>query len=152
MFNKRPLDIVEAVWEGGTFLALEIAGFNIYQGAGPGQPIPAGVKPIGYLPAYPNGIIADGFGVGGFGHGGFGLSATTYTWTSAELFPAGLWYFAVSVVDIANEEGARYNFSASVVNRPPPPAKGPDGLRVRYTYDPTTKIITITWLAAPPSP
>jgi hypothetical protein len=138
-------------WLGGTYLDLsgrdDVAGFHIYGSPAAGQP-PSMAAPLATLAAYPGGTITDGFGLGGFGLGGFGKAASSYLWTSARL-GSGTWQFAVKPFSAAgNEPAATSAISVTITAPPAPPASNATGQRLTYTFNPTTHIATLLWLAS----
>lgn len=134
-------------WEGGTFLDAEIESFHVYMGATPGGAV-SYAEPVATITAYPQGIYTDGFGRGGFGRGGFGRSASVYAWTSLPLGP-GTWNFGVKPVDSAGNEGTATTGSVAISVPPRPPAASSSGVRLTYTYNASTRVVTLNWLASP---
>lgn len=135
-------------WEGGTFLAADIAGFRIYKSATAGGAVDY-TTVVKVIPAYPGGVITDGYGMGGYGHGGYGHAASTYTWQTPSL-SNGSWTFAVAAFDAAGNEPASPATVAVVIAAPPrPPAADSQGRRLSYEYDETSQIATLSWLASP---
>ena len=138
-------------WLGGTYQdpdgGDDILGFRVY-----GEPTPGGgidrVSPRTDIVAYPGGLVNDGFGLGGFGQGSFGRAASTYSWTSPAL-GAGTWSFAIVPYDHAGNEGTPT--TASVTISAPPAAPPPDGEgdRLTYSYDATSRQVTLAWLPSP---
>jgi hypothetical protein len=138
----------ELSWEGGTFLAADIAGFRIYKSATAGGPVDF-TAALAEIPAYPGGVVTDGYGMGGYGHGGYGRAATTYAWESAPL-GNGSWTFAVSPFDEAGNEPASPSTVVVVIAAPPrPPAADARGVRLTYSYDSTSHVATLAWFASP---
>ncbi len=135
-------------WRGGTYLDPTIDRFEIYDEPGPGVGIDYGL-PVATVPAYPGGIVQDGYGLGGYDEGGFGATASDYSWTSGPL-SAGTWSFAVKGVDRAGNVGAVLTQSVSINVPPRPPAAAADRTRARIsTYNPGTRIATIDWGLSP---
>lgn len=135
-------------WDGGTFQADDIAGFKVYGSAVAGGAVDYSTV-LGDLPAYPGGVVTDGFGMGGFGRGGFGKAATSYSWTTAPL-GNGSWTFAVKAYDTAgNAVGSPSTVTFTVDAAPRPPAANGSGARLTYTYDATSHVATLNWLASP---
>lgn len=143
-----PADRAELTWEGGRFQGMDIAGFHVYKSATAGGAVDYAAA-IATIPAFTAGIFTDGFGVGGFGAGGFGSAANSYSWTSDRL-ASGTWNFAVAAFDtVGNEEGSPATTSATISVPPRPPTASSDGTRLNYSYNATTHIVTLTWLASP---
>ncbi|WP_422932027.1 hypothetical protein [Singulisphaera sp. PoT] len=141
--NTRDLD-----WEGGTYLASDIAGFHVYGSAAPGGVVDYSTL-LDDIPAYPGGLVTDGYGMGGYGHGGYGRSAAFYSWTTPEL-SSGTWQFAVAAYDQAgNELSSPRTVSVTISAPPRPPAADARGRRLSYAYDPATHKVTLNWLASP---
>lgn len=140
-------DRVKLPWLGGTFESDDIAGFRVYQGAGPGLAVNYAAA-VATVAAYPGGLVSDGFGVGGFGLGGFGRSANAYSWTSGHL-ASGVWNFAVRAFDAWGNEVNGCTSSATVVTPPKPPAADAGGHRLTYTFDAPSRVATLHWLASP---
>jgi hypothetical protein len=138
-------------WLGGSYLDPsgddDVAGFHVFGETSPGGGIDY-ATPLATIAAYPGGIVADGFGLGGFGRGGFGRAASSYGWTSAAL-RSGVWSFAVASFDAAGNLGAATVSSVAIVAPPRPPAPFEDGSRLRASYDPVTRKVTLTWLPSP---
>lgn len=135
-------------WEGGTFLSLDIAGFHVYGETTAGGGINFATI-LATLPAYPGGVVTDGYGMGGYGHGGYGRSASVYSWQTPAL-GNGTWTFAVAPFDAAgNEDATPATVAVTIAAAPRPPAAAADGTRLSYTYNPTTHVATLTWLASP---
>ena len=138
----------DLTWEGGTFLAEDIVGFNIYKSATAGGAVDY-TTVIKVIPAYPGGVITDGYGMGGYGHGGYGHAASTYTWQTPAL-SNGSWTFAVAAFDEAGNEPASPSTIAVVIAAPPrPPAADSQGRRLSYSYNGVSHVATLTWLASP---
>jgi hypothetical protein len=138
-------------WQGGTYLDTtgndDIAGFHIYGSPSPGQP-PSYSAPLATVAAYPGGIFADGFGLGGFGQGGFGKAASSYLWTSSHL-SSGVWQFAIKPFNSAGNEAAGSGVTSLTITAPPaPPRQNASGQRLTYTYNSTTRVATLAWLAS----
>lgn len=143
-----PEDRAYLTWLGGLFLGADIAGFRIYGSSGPGLAVDYS-NVLATLPAYVGGITTAGFGVGGFGQGGFGSSAGSYSWTSGRL-GAGEWRFAVAPYDShGNQDESPATASVVIMSPPRAPAADGDGVRLAYTYNATTHVATLTWLASP---
>jgi hypothetical protein len=146
-----PGDRARLAWLGGTYLDPtgndDVAGFRIFGETTPG----AGVNlasPLAEIKAYPGGILTDGFGLGGFGQGGFGRAASTYEWTSRSL-SAGTWSFAVASIDAAGNQGTPVTTSITINAPPRPPARFADGTRLKASYNPGTRTVTLTWQPSP---
>ena len=135
-------------WEGGTFLAADIAGFRIYKSAVAGGPVDFATV-LAEIPAYPGGVVTDGYGMGGYGRGGYGRAATTYAWRTPAL-GNGSWTFAVVPFDEAGNQPASPSAAIVAIAAPPrPPAADAQGRRLSYSYDSVSHIATLTWLASP---
>lgn len=138
----------ELTWEGGTYLAPDLAGFRIYRADAAGGPVNFG-RIFRTIPAYPGGVVTDGYGMGGYGHGGYGRAATVYRWTTPSL-ANGSWSFAVAPFDESGNEPVSPATIAVVIAAPPrPPAADSRGRRLKYTYDGSTQVATLSWLASP---
>lgn len=148
---STPQDRARLAWQGGTYLDAsgddDILGFRIYGEATPGGGINL-ATPLATVPAYPGGIITDGYGLGGFGSGGFGRAANAYTWESAPL-RSGTWNYSVKSYDAAGNEGTAAAGSVAISVPPQPPARNAAGSRLTYTYDAMTQQVTLSWLASP---
>lgn len=145
-------DRVRLAWYGGTYLDEtgrdDITGYHIYGARTAGGAID-GTYLLATVPAYPGGVITDGFGQGDFGRGGFGRSASSYAWTSDRL-GSGVWPFAVRPFDQAgNETAAGLSVSCTISSRPRPPAANAQGKRLTYTYDAASRVVTLSWLPSP---
>jgi hypothetical protein len=140
-------------WLGGTYLDPsgrdDLRGFHVYASRRPGDPVDL-TNLVGSVPAYPGGWVADGFGLGGFGQGGFGRSAGHYTWQSEPL-ASGVWAFAIVPYDQSGDErGAPTSASVAIQAPPRPPARGPDGVSLTYTYSgAASRVATLAWLPSP---
>ena len=140
-------------WVGGTYLDSTgrdgVRGFRIYRSVTAGGPVDY-TTPLGVVPAYPGGVLADGFGVGGFGLGGFGRAASVYEWSGGPL-DSGTWTFAVVPYDLAgNAGGSPMTVNVAIASAPRPPAGDSNGRRLTYTYaGPATRLATLNWLASP---
>jgi hypothetical protein len=139
-------------WLGGSYLDPsgkdDVAGFKVFGEPSPGAGIDYS-QPLATIPAYPAGILCDGFGLGGFGQGGFGRAASTCGWTSPAL-GSGVWSFAVVSFDAAGNLGVPSLSSVPIVAPPRPPTPFEDGSRLRATYDPATRAVTLQWQPSPP--
>ncbi len=133
-------------WEGGTYLGTDIHSFRVYGEATPGGGV-SYAAPLAEVLAYSMQPPADGFGMGLFGGGGFGASGGTYTWESAPL-SGGTWSFAVKAVDATGNESTAATASVVIAAPPNPPAANAAGRRLTNTYNATTKVITLNWLAS----
>lgn len=135
-------------WQGGTYLAEDIAGFRVYGEPSPGAGVdPA--RPLATIPAYADGVITDGAGEGGAGEGGAGAAASDYHWASDALGP-GTWHWTIVAVDRAGNESTAANLAATVAGPPNPPAADAQGRRLTIGYDPATRVPTLAWLPSPP--
>lgn len=146
-----PQDRAKLAWQGGTYLDAsgndDILGFRVYGESSPGGGINF-ATPLATVPAYPGGIITDGYGLGGFGQGGYGRAANSYTWESAPL-RSGTWHYSVKSYDAAGNEGTAAAGSVTIAVPPQPPARNAAGSRLTYTYNATTHQVTLNWLASP---
>lgn len=143
-----PADRVLLSWTGGTYLdpASPPAEYRIYASPAPGEPVSYD-EPVAVVAAAPGGVVADGYGMGGYGAGGYGHAASYYQWRSGPL-AAGDWLFVVVPADELGNEGDPTAEAEVTIEAPPgPPAIGEDGQRLRYEYDDTTGIATLSWLA-----
>ncbi len=134
-----PADRATLRWEGGTYLAVDLCLFRIY-GATIAGGSPSGV--VGTVPAYPGGIVTDGFGFGSFGAGRFGFAASSYSWTSGYLSP-GTWNFEVRPVTTAGIEGPGVVIAVPIVG----PPRGPRSIAANV--DPTTGRVLVSWSPSP---
>ncbi len=139
----------ELDWYGGTFLAEDIDGFNVYGATvvGSGSAVDY-VTPLSFLRAYPAGIIVDGWGVGGWGQGGWGRSASHYYWRG-DPRANGAWRFGVKAVDQAGNEGPAVEFVITLAGPPQPPARNAAGQRLTGVYNSGAGTATLSWLASP---
>jgi len=138
-------------WLGGSYLDPtgndDVAGFRVHGERTPGGGIDW-TRPLAEIRAYPGGILTDGYGLGGFGLGGFGRAASSYDWTSPAL-KSGKWSFAVVSFDAAENPGAPVLTSVVIQAPPRPPAAFADGSRLKSTYNPATRSVTLIWQASP---
>jgi hypothetical protein len=142
------LDTATVTWFGGTYLSPSIVGFRVYASTAPGGAVDY-ATPIATVPAYPGGLVLDGFGLGRFGKGGFGLAESAYTWTTDPL-ANGVWTFAVAPYDAAgNELPSPGEVTLTIAAPPAPVAPDGRGVRLSYTYDPVLFKVTLGWLASP---
>lgn len=129
-----PNNIVDLAWLGGTFLASDISGFYVYGSDAANNPVDY-TKPLATIPAYPGGIVLDGFGMGGWNQGGFGHAASQYGWSSQPLY-TGVWSYAVDVYDKA---GNTSSFQTASIFLGVPPRESPpfttDYKRLHYTLN-----------------
>jgi len=146
-----PGDRARLSWLGGSYLDPtgkdDVAGFRVYGETAPGGGIDYS-RTLAEIRAYPGGILTDGYGLGGFGQGGFGRSASSYEWTSTAL-SSGVWSFAVVSVDAAGNPGVPAVTSVTILAPPRPPAAFPDGSRLKSTYNPSARTVTLSWQASP---
>lgn len=162
-----PPDKAELSWLGGTWEATDIAGFHVYASASPGAVVgynaggygnggygggtatSVSATPLATVPAYTAGQITDGWGFGGYGLGGYGEASGVYEWTSGHLTP-GAWTFAVAAFDqVGNEDPAPPTTVVIILGPPLPPAPNAARLRLTYTYNATSHVATLNWLASP---
>jgi hypothetical protein len=134
-------------WMGGTYLSPLISAFKVYSGTSPGGAV-SFAAPLDTVPAY-DGAILDGWGLGGWNQGGWGEAASYYSWTSRPL-ANGTWNFAVVTVDDAGNPCATPATSSVTIAAPPnPPAPNSQGVRLTYTFNASTRVATLNWLASP---
>ena len=141
-----PSQRARLTWQGGAYLG-SLAGFRVRH-LDPFAQAPFGVGGFGSttlatVPAYPGGVVLDGFGVGGFGSGGFGSAALDYAWTSDRL-SRGDHAFAVTPFDPAGNEQGSPTTTTVTITAPPRP---PSGLAL--AYDQPTGKATLTWTRSP---
>lgn len=135
-------------WEGGTFLGSDISGFRIYGSASAGGAVDY-TKILSTIPAYPAGVKTDGYGLGGYGHGGYGRSASVYSWRTPTL-GNGTWTFAVVAYDKAgNQLASPTTVAFTIAAAPRPPAVNSANQRLTFSYDATSHVATLNWLASP---
>ncbi len=138
-------------WLGGSYLdptgSDDVAGFLVFGANAPGAAVDDTVV-LAEIPAYPGGILTDGYGLGGYGQGGFGRSASSYQWTSKRL-ASGNWSFAVVPVDAAGNRGTPAVTTLAINAPPRPPAAYPDGSRLKYAYDAASRAVTLSWQPSP---
>ncbi len=126
-------DRVHLEWEGGTFEAIDIAGFHVYGSPAAGDDVNY-TNILATIPAYPAGIILDGYGLGQYGDGGWGEAASYFNWTSGHL-TSGIWTFGVKAFDQVGNESTTVEVSELIEV---PPATMPffpsTTSCLRYTY------------------
>jgi hypothetical protein len=132
-------------WEGGTYLDPDIAGFKVYQSLVAGGAV-SYTTAVADVPAYIQGIITDGWGMGGWGHGGWGHANAKYSWKSAPL-SGGVWTFGIKPYDSAGNPGTTQEVSVTISAPPNPPAANSAGQRLTYTV--SAGNLTLHWLASP---
>jgi hypothetical protein len=161
-----PPSRVTLTWTGGLWEAPDLAGFHVYSSAIPGGPIDYS-KPVGTVMQTSAGVDLSGFGLGGFGLGGFGYASASYSWTSDRL-ASGVWKFGVVPFDKAGNDGlggfglggfglGGFGFysgppavvTQTVASAPTAPAPNSAGKRLTYTYNSSTRVPTLAWLASP---
>jgi hypothetical protein len=146
-----PSDRAQLSWLGGSYLDPtgndDLAGFRIHGEKTPGGGIDY-TEALAEIRAYPGGIRTDGYGLGGFGQGGFGRAASSYQWASPAL-KSGTWSFAVVSFDTAGNTGVPAVTSVAIAAPPRPPMPFPDGSRLKYTYNPADRTVTLFWQASP---
>ena len=136
--------VATLTWLGGTFQSDRLAEFRVYKGLSPGVNALTTSTPQAIIPAYPQSVILDGFGLGGFGLGGFGQSTSTYSYSTSPL-PSGEWRFLIVPFNDTGDAGAASAINVTIVGRPTPPLANQNGSRVSYTYNPTTRQATLSW-------
>lgn len=145
---STPPDRVRLDWSGGTFLDPDIAGFRVYGSPSPGDAVDYD-SALADVPAYTMGVATDGYGVGGWNQGVYGHAAASYSWTSPPL-ANGDWTFAVVPYNVAgNEAASPVEVTETVVGAPKAPAANSSGKRLTYSYNSTTHVATLSWLASP---
>jgi hypothetical protein len=139
-------DRVRLDWIGGLYLGADLAGYRVYSGTAPGGAV-SYTTPVATITAYTQGIVSEGYGDGGYGDGGYGDGSSNYSWTSGPL-AGGTWNFAVRPFDVVGNEGTTSTFSAVIDAPPPPPAANATGKRLTYSYNSSTHVATLAWLAS----
>jgi hypothetical protein len=120
---------VRLTWVGGSYEGHELDGFHVYAGTAPGSAV-AYAAPLATVPAYPGGVVLDGYGLGGYGLGGYGAAASSYSWVSAPL-AGGTWHFGVKPFGPGGRPKCVARHSLLVSRRPrhapffPPSGNGP---------------------------
>ena len=147
VLDPPPDDVVRLRWTGGTFEGADLAGWKIFGETTAGGGVDY-TTPLATIAAVEAGVYLDGFGLGGFGEGGFGASAGTYSWTSPA-YTGGTWTFAVVPYDQAGNLGTAATVSKTLLVPPAPPARNGSGDRLTYSYNATSHVATLTWLASP---
>lgn len=145
-------DRVELTWLGGLYLepvgpGSGLSGFRIYSGTTPGGAVNY-ATPVDDISAYAPGLETDGFGMGGFGQAGFGSAGANYAWRSSRL-ANGTWHWGVKPYDKAGNEGTASEVAVVISVPPAPPAYNSVHLRLSDTYNASTHVATLTWLASP---
>ena len=133
-------------WYGGRYLATDLQAFRIYGESTPGGGISYGA-PLATVPAQVGPLPLDGLGNGGFGAGGFGLAQMAYTWTSAVVPISGTWNYAITAVNAAGNESSVALIAVAVIRPPTPPTPTCNGKRLTYTYNASTRKVTLNWNA-----
>jgi len=145
---STPPDRVRLDWLGGTFLDPDISGFRVYGSSSPGGAVDYD-SALADIPAYTMGVVTDGYGIGGYGQGTYGHAAASYSWTSEPL-ANGVWTFAVVAYNTAgNEAASPVEVTETVEAAPKAPAVNAAGKRLTHTYNSTTHVATLSWLASP---
>lgn len=151
LLPAAPQDRARLSWLGGSYLDAtgndDVSAFRVFGETAPGGGIDFGTV-LAEIPAYPGGVLADGFGLGGYGQGGFGRAASSYAWTSPAL-RSGAWSFAVVPVDAAGNQGTAEFATVTILSPPRPPAAFSDGTRLKYTYNANDHTVTLFWQASP---
>jgi len=132
-------------WVGGTYLDDDIAGFKVYQSSVAGGAV-SYTTAVADVPAYIQGQITDGFGMGGWGLGGWGLGSASYSWLSGPL-TGGVWTFGIKPYDTAGNLGTTQEVPVTISAPPNPPAANSAGQRLTYTVSGGN--LTLHWLASP---
>ena len=137
-------------WNGGLWEAPDIAGFHVYMSPAAGLAASYATS-VATVPLSVAGQSTSGYGFGGYGIGGYGQAAGNYSWTSGHL-SGGVWTFGVKPFDSVGNEGSTQEGSVTIAAPPRPPALNSAGLRLTYTYDQPTRVVTLHWLASPDAP
>jgi hypothetical protein len=140
-------NLVRLTWRANPVQASDLAGFHVYGESSPGLGI-SYTTPLATITAVDQGIRNDGYGLGGYGDPAYGSISGSYTWTSGAL-TRGSWAFAVRSFDEAGNESAGLLTTVAVTTPPRPPAANGSNKRLTYTYNATTKAVTLNWLASP---
>lgn len=135
-------------WDGGYFEGKDLDGFRVYGSTAPGgavdQTIVLNDQPIA-LP----GLFATGYGTSPYGQGGYGSGGQGHYFWRSDPLANGVWTFSVIPYDTAGNEGTAQTIAVTIATIPNPPARNTAGLRMTYTYNSSTHIATLNWLAAP---
>jgi len=135
-------------WEAGLHLGLGLDRFLIYRSLVAGGAVSYSA-PIATVPAFPGGVVTDGYGMGGYGSGGYGHVSGSYVWVGAPL-ASGVWTFAVAACDVAgNQVASPSTVAITITVAPRAPAPNSAGLRLTRTYSAGTAKATLSWLASP---
>ena len=145
LLPSLPANRCALTWEGGTFLGA--VSFAIYSSTAPGGSV-SYTTPVATVPAYAGGIT-DGYDLCDYDDGGWGEAASTYHWTSRPL-ASGVWTFGVKSVDAAGNLSTPVTASVTLAGPPNEPAANAAGIRLTYTFDPSTRVATLHWQDSPP--
>jgi hypothetical protein len=128
------------VYEGATGYDMGVYSLGGYEGS-------AGTL-VGDITSIEHGLSTGGYDMGGYNQGGYDILSGTYSWTSKPL-TRGIWNFSVRSYDAAGNEGTPVTTSVAIAAPPKPPAVDSQGKRLEYTYNQTTKQVTLAWLPSP---
>ncbi len=137
---------VTIAWQGGAWLG-DVVDYLVYGSAVAGGAVDYGAV-LAVVPATSAGVDLSGWGLGGWGEGTWGAAAQNYSWRSQRL-GSGVWTFGVRARDSAGNQGSTNEVSFTVVAPPRPPATNAAGKRLTYTYNSSTRVPTLHWLATP---
>jgi hypothetical protein len=93
------------------------------------------------------GISTDGLDIGAFDVGGLDYAVGSFSWTSDPL-TRGDWNFSVVPYNAAGSAGTPSTTSVTITAPPRPPAPNAAAKRLTYTYNATTHVVTLNWLAS----
>jgi hypothetical protein len=125
-----PLDRVILAWPGVTTDPY-LAGYHVYSSSVPGGAVDYATI-LGNVPAFT---------------GTVGTNAN-YAWTSLRL-AAGSWTFAIRPYDRAGNEGTADTIIVVSAAPPLPPALNAERERLTYSYDASSRVVTLNWRASP---
>lgn len=132
-------------WSGGAFEGSNLMGFHVYGSSVPGGPVDY-TRLLATIVAFEQGDTSEGYSLGGYSGGGYG-DANPFTWTSGPL-DGGTWTFAVVPYSEAGNEGVGAAATVNIIAPPKPPARNAQGQRLTYTYSPSARTVTLSWLAS----
>jgi hypothetical protein len=134
-------------WNGGYWEGADIAGFHVYAGTTPGGAV-SYTTPVAFVPIGIPGLSVGGYGEGPYGTTPYGSGSQKYEWTSDPL-TNGTWHFGVKPIDSAGNEGTTLEVSGTITGEPATVPPNSSGLKLTYTYNATTHVATLNWLASP---